>query len=236
MKCAYKTVLNQQRAERDDRLLTIQEHRARANLFAIALIVAKTQFKFDTEQLKKMMDGMFEEAAEAFSDYKDETQADFDPATVPFLLKGFANQIEALEVDIKAIEAKHAFVPISEEKQQFWSKERKNKLIGRLQILEDREASYKAYLYGFMLYLYHEYGYEGEKLSGYYDEVRFIYHYIWSKYLECNQQTDSLVADMVDRQIYTVQREGINVTGMTSLEKTKTEEKSDNEKGEDENG
>lgn len=248
MKCAYKAVLNQQRAERDEKLIEIQEHRARADFFALALFTAQEQFKFDAEQCKKMMDGMFEEASEAFDTYKDETQTDYDPTTVPFLLQGFLNQLDALEVDVREIETKYAFKPVGEEKQAFWSKERINKLKGRLEILADREVSYRAYMYAFMLYLYHEYGYEGKKLADFYDGVRLMYHSLWSKYLECNEVFDTMLANTIDRHIYEIHRQGIDITGMTDVTKGKNDEnvadtdaqsaaeqKTDNEKGE-ENG
>ena len=234
MKCAYKAVLNQQRAERDERLLTIQEHRARADLFAIALFVAKDTFQLDTEQLKKMMDGMFEEAGDAFDHYKDESEKDYDPSTVPFLMQGFVNQLNALEVNVREIEDKWNFNPPTAEQQRFWSKERKNKLTGRLEILLDRELSYRAYLYAFMLYLYHEYGYEGEKLTEYYDAVRSLYYIMWNRYLECNAEQDRWLAIDIDKEIYRIEKLGINITGMTNLENNSINKET--EKGDMTNG
>ena len=137
MKCAYKQVLYQKKLEEDEKLVAVQEQRSRANLFALVLQTAEDQFKFDTDQLKKMMDGMFEEASDAFQAYKDDSQEDYDPTTVPFMLQAFVNQLNALEVDVRAIEDEYYFPPV---KTTYWGSSRLQKQKDRTQILDDRKV------------------------------------------------------------------------------------------------
>lgn len=228
MKCAYKAILHQRRVEEDERLVAIQEQRSRANLFALVLQTAEDQFKFDTDQLKKMMDGMFEEASDAFKAYKDDSQEDFDPTTVPFMLQAFVNQLNALEVNVRAIEDEYYFPPVAT---TFWSNGRLQKQKDRERILDDRKVTYRAYLYSFMLYLYHEYGYEGEKLEKFYRGVRDRYYTLWRRYLECNSIEDSTLAGLIDLAIMKIENKGIDLTGMTDVDK-----ETDKKEGEKENG
>lgn len=232
MKCAYKQELAKQRQARDEEGLIEQEHKARANLFALALLTAKDQFGFNNEQLKKMLDGMFEEAGDAFDHYRDESEEDYDPNTVPFLLQGFINQLDALEVDVRDIEKSHVFtLPDT----TYWSEKRKASLAGRLDVLKDREVSFRAYMYSFMLYLYHEYEYEGEKLTAYYNEVLDWYYKTWDMYLLCNYTQDSFLKYQVDGRILKVKiQHGIDLDWATDVKEKETE-KEKGDKADDEN-
>lgn len=217
MKCAYKQEIARQRQARDEEGLVEQEHKARANLFALALLTARDQFDFSDEQLKKMLDGMFDEAGDAFEHYKDESEKDYDPNTVPFLLQGFINQLDALEVNVREIEKWHHH---SLPNTTYWSVKRKQTLEGRLAVLEDRKISYRAYMYAFMLYLYHEYEYEDKKLSAYYNEVLNRYYRIWDTYVLCNDQQDHFLTYQVNGLIMNVkENHGINLIGATDLNK-----------------
>lgn len=235
MKCAYKQEITKRKQARDEALLTYQEHRARANLFALALETAQDQFGFNGEQLKGLLDGMFEEAGDAFEHYKDESEEEYDPNTVPFLLQGFINQLDALEVDVRKIEKSHKF-PTPDMK--YWSISRKATYAGRMEILADREVSYKAYMYAFMLFLYHEYEYEGEKLSAYYNAVLDRYYEIWSAYVVCNDGWDRNLTYLVNSPLARLEKIGIDLVGATDTDKAKKGEENnelvDGEKSEKE--
>ena len=229
MKCAYKRVLAEMKRKDDEQKLANQERKAREHLFAIALKTAEEKFGFSVDQLRKMLDGMFEEASDAFQTYKDETQEDYDPTTVPFLLRGFINQLDALEVDTKAIESEYQFPNPGTN----WNSRRTEKYHGRLAVLHDREVTFRAYMYAFMLYLYHEYEYEGETLVGYYRAVLTRYSDTWSKYLDCNDISDANLSVIVNVDIYDIQSKVADLDGITDIDKSKNE---NTEKGENANG
>ncbi len=225
MKCAYKQEIAKQRQARDELKLINQEHTARADLFALALLTARDQFGFDKDQLKQMLDGMFEEAGDAFEHYKDETEKEYDPNTVPFLLQGFINQLDALEVDVRAIEKWHHH---SLPETIYWSNRRRATLEGRMDVLEDRKISYRAYMYAFCLYLYHEYEYEGKKLSAYYNEVLNRYYKTWDMYVLCNDQQDSFLTYQVHGHILDVKKQfNIDLMEATDLDRGKKGQETD---------
>lgn len=189
MNCAYKRELEKQQLDR------VNQQEVDASIYARCICCKwlMTVGHLSAKTTQKILDEVYIILAESFDMYRDDSEKEFDPRTVPFLTKALQNQVDALEVDIDAINEKYSIGMRNGIKQL--TKQ------ARYERLKAREAVVRPYWYAFLITLATNHRYGKNRLEKFYTDIRKNYKDFWEHYMDCTFESDRYITVTVRNTI-----------------------------------
>lgn len=190
---------------------TVNEQESAAISFALAIACeylhspSDPKKRFGQKRLNAMIHGMYAELQEQFQHYRSDDEKEFSASSVPFLYVGLRNQVAALEVDVGRIESTYPFRLSGDG----WGKKAKREV--RYELLQNREKMFRSLWYALMLYLWREHGFGAERLTRFYQHVRYQYCTVFTHYLDCTPEWDTRIQKTMRGTIERVQKLGVEI-------------------------
>lgn len=206
--------VNVERARQEATLKIVNENEMEAMAWSISLVCdylrspGDPKNRFGKKRLNALVRAMWEELRDQFAQYKGDDDLDFSSENAPILYVGLRNQITALDVDAEGIEARYVFHELFKGWRNAHDREKREH---RYQLLESREKLYRSLWYAMMLVLWREYGWGADRLNRLYDEVRFNYSLLFSRYLVCRPRDDEVVVFTIKKTLERYAGMGVNL-------------------------
>lgn len=198
MKCLYARAL----AERAQERINQQEQEATLYVRCLALKYLHDERKMSWAKLQSIIDEMYIFLAEQFGRYRDDSEAQFDARTVPFILQGTERTLEAMEIPYDEVNKEFEW----KQDPRYMTPRLRQKHELRYEMLYRREVCIRPYWYGLMIVLNSEAGFGKKRLTEFYRAVRKEYHRVWLPYLECKTSNDNFTVSETRKTIAEIEK------------------------------